>query len=211
MWLGRVTVALPCAVSGVLRQSVRLGRCSLAPAWRQRRCPCWAKPPRTPRGSAYAHPMVIALSNTITLQVHNVRWKHWGDTKATGTGTGYWLPAGKPYSDARPAPAEGVAFDLGTCTGKRADLKLGWFLPSRGERFTPATQARPALLREMTGHCLGRVAQQSTFQERDRPDVQTTDSHCHSHGRCRCDLRDARSRQTLVRHRACPAWNHLPS
>ncbi len=83
-------------------------------------------------GFGTAHPAVLALGNDITGHMIKIRWKNWGATQATGTGTGYWVPAGKPLADARPVPAKIVAFDLGTCHGARAYLKYRWWLPTRG-------------------------------------------------------------------------------
>jgi hypothetical protein len=83
-------------------------------------------------GFGTAHPAVLALGNDITGHMTKIRWKNWGATQATGTGTGYWVPSGRPLSDSRPTPAKIVAFDLGTCHGVRAYLKYSWWLPSRG-------------------------------------------------------------------------------
>jgi hypothetical protein len=96
-------------------------------------------------GFGKAHPRVIALGNDIIGQVHGITWRNWGATQADGTGTGYWIPAGKPASDARSAPAKVVAFDLGPCHGVRAYRKVEWWLPSRGGHFT-ARGANPACL-----------------------------------------------------------------
>ena len=89
-------------------------------------------------GFGKAHPAVLALGNDITGHMIKIRWTNWGATQATGTGTGYWVPAGKPLADARPTPAKIVAFDLGTCHGVRAYLKYAWWLPSRGGTFRAA-------------------------------------------------------------------------
>lgn len=96
-------------------------------------------------GFGKAHPVVLALGNDITGHMIKIRWKNWGATQATGTGTGYWVPAGKPLADARPVPAKIVAFDLGTCHGVRAYLKYAWWLPSHGGHFR-ASSANHACL-----------------------------------------------------------------
>jgi hypothetical protein len=87
-------------------------------------------------GFGKAHPRLFAIANDIITHVSTIHWSHWGATQASGTGTGYWIPAGKPASDARAAPAKIVAFDLGSCHGVRAYRKLEWWLPSRGGRFS---------------------------------------------------------------------------
>jgi hypothetical protein len=96
-------------------------------------------------GFGTAHPVVLALGNDITGHMIKIRWKNWGATQATGTGTGYWVPAGKPLADARPVPAKIVAFDLGTCHGVRAYLKYAWWLPTHGGHFR-ASSANHACL-----------------------------------------------------------------
>ncbi len=96
-------------------------------------------------GFGKAHPRVIAVANDIITQIHRISWRNWGATQASGTGTGYWIPAGKPASDARAAPARIVAFDLGSCHGVRAYRKVEWWLPSRGGHFT-ARNAAPTCL-----------------------------------------------------------------
>jgi hypothetical protein len=87
-------------------------------------------------GFGKPHPGLVALGNDIIGHVARIHWANWGATRASGTGTGYWIPSGKPPSDARAAPAKIVAFDLGSCHGARAYRKLEWWLPGRGGRFT---------------------------------------------------------------------------
>ena len=96
-------------------------------------------------GFGKAHPAVLALGNDITGHMIKIRWKNWGTTQATGTGTGYWVPAGKPLADARAVPAMIVAFDLGTCHGVRAYLKYAWWLPTHGGHFRAASANHPCL------------------------------------------------------------------
>lgn len=96
-------------------------------------------------GFGRAHPRVIAVANDIITQLHGITWRNWGATQAGGTGTGYWIPAGKPASDARSAPARVLAFDLGPCHGVRAYRKVAWWLPSRGGHFD-ARNATPTCL-----------------------------------------------------------------
>lgn len=87
-------------------------------------------------GFGKAHPGLVALGNDIIVHVSKIHWSDWGAKQANATGTGYWIPAGKPASQARSAPAKVIAFDLGTCHGVRAYLKFEWWLPSRGGHFS---------------------------------------------------------------------------
>jgi len=86
-------------------------------------------------GFGKPYPSDVATGVIITTNVRHIHWRNWGAKRATGTGTGYWVPPGKPFSDARAAPAVVVAYDLGSCHGQRAYLKLDMWLPSRGGRF----------------------------------------------------------------------------
>jgi hypothetical protein len=83
-------------------------------------------------GFGTAHPSALALGNDIIGHMTKIRWKHWGAVQASGSGTGYWVPPGKPLSDSRAAPSKIVAFDLGTCHGVRAYLRYKWWLPTHG-------------------------------------------------------------------------------
>jgi hypothetical protein len=87
-------------------------------------------------GFGTAHPGLVALGNDIIGHVSKIHWRNWGAKQAKATGTGYWIPAGKPASQAQPAPAEVIAFDLGSCHGVRAYLKFEWWLPSLGGHFS---------------------------------------------------------------------------
>ncbi len=84
------------------------------------------------QGFGTAHPSALALGNDITGHMTKIHWTHWGAAQATGSGTGYWVPSGKPLSDARPAPGKILAYDLGKCHGVRAYLRYKWWLPTHG-------------------------------------------------------------------------------
>lgn len=86
-------------------------------------------------GFGKAQPSLIAEANNPLTEVGHIHWQGWGAKQATGAGTGYWLPPGKPLSGSLPAPARIVAFDLGSCHGRRAYLKEEHWIPSHGGRF----------------------------------------------------------------------------
>lgn len=88
-------------------------------------------------GFGEPHPTLIAEGNNPLTELTHIHWRNWGASRATGTGTGFWLPDGKPLADARPAPAQIVAFDLGMCHGQRAYLKEEHWIPSHSGRFNP--------------------------------------------------------------------------
>ncbi|OBA38995.1 hypothetical protein A5766_04375 [Gordonia sp. 852002-51296_SCH5728562-b] len=74
-----------------------------------------------------------------TSQMKNITWTDWGSDRATGTGIGNYQPPDKSgiYRESGVA-GNVVAFDPGTCGGKRAYTKIAYFFPSKGERFDAA-------------------------------------------------------------------------
>jgi hypothetical protein len=67
-----------------------------------------------------------------------IRWESWGGTKAVGHGTAAYLgPDARSSADAKSEPATIVAFDLGTCRGRRGYRAVNWYFPQHGESFDP--------------------------------------------------------------------------
>jgi hypothetical protein len=65
----------------------------------------------------------------------NVTWSSWGGSTAKGMGTGYYEPPNAPVAASTAQPADVEAFDLGTCKGKPAYLRVQWWFPGKGESF----------------------------------------------------------------------------
>jgi len=64
-----------------------------------------------------------------------VEWSGWGNTQAVATGYAWWVPSNKSDDQGFFALAKFVAFNLGTCNGRRAYVDLTWFFPGHGERL----------------------------------------------------------------------------
>lgn len=87
------------------------------------------------KGLGQSQPGIIYFGGDPTGRVMDVTWNSWGGDKAEAAGLGNWREAGVGTHE---APATVVAFDVGTCNGKRAYRKAAIFFPQRGEAFDPA-------------------------------------------------------------------------
>jgi hypothetical protein len=82
-------------------------------------------------GFGHAHPSLLSSGPAATVTVQHLRWTHWGAREATGVGKGWYVPDNaQSQADGRVATEKVVAFDLGTCHGKRAYLKYIWYFPA---------------------------------------------------------------------------------
>lgn len=91
------------------------------------------------RGYGSARPATIDNGGDSTGIVTGVTWQSWGGAQATGTGTAYYDPPGKPFADAFAETATVVAFDLGTCDGVLMYQAVEWYFPETGGSFDPGT------------------------------------------------------------------------
>lgn len=66
-------------------------------------------------------------------------WDSWGGPTALAHGSAEYLAPGQEVAAGTSEPATAEAFDLGTCKGKRAYLRLAWWFPQHGQTFDPAT------------------------------------------------------------------------
>lgn len=83
-------------------------------------------------GFGQAHPANISFGGADALfKMANIRWTNWGAAQTTGFGTGWYLPPdAQSNSQGHVEREEIVAFDLGTCKGKRAYLQMKWWFPA---------------------------------------------------------------------------------
>lgn len=70
-----------------------------------------------------------------TSHMDNITWKQWGSDRATGT---YQPPNITGDHKESSTPGTVIAFDPGTCNGKRAYTKIVYFFPSKSEAFDDA-------------------------------------------------------------------------
>lgn len=88
------------------------------------------------KGYGDVRPARIFNGGDPTGLVWHVRWTGWGERRAVGHGVAYFVWPGLGVADGSTAtPAVVVAYDLGTCRGKRAYRKLEWFFPRYGGSF----------------------------------------------------------------------------
>jgi hypothetical protein len=82
-------------------------------------------------GFGHAHPSLLSSGPAATVTVQHLRWTHWGAKEATALGQGWYVPDNaQSQADGKVATEKVVAFDLGTCHGKRAYLKYVWYFPA---------------------------------------------------------------------------------
>ena len=83
------------------------------------------------------------------MTVQHVHWTHWGAKETTGVGKGWYVPDNaRAQADGKIATEKVVAFDLGTCHGKRAYLKYIWYFPPTAR---PRRAAKPTRLHLTAG------------------------------------------------------------
>lgn len=70
----------------------------------------------------------------------NITWQSWGDSKATGHGTGLYVsPSDASNADGTQEQATVVAFNLGTCKDKSSYNAIEWYFPQHGQLFSSTT------------------------------------------------------------------------
>ncbi|GED96369.1 hypothetical protein [Gordonia crocea] len=89
-----------------------------------------------PNGKGYGQerPTTVYTGGVGRARVTDITWTSWGGERAEGTGTGVWLREDRVGTE-QEVPATIVAWDIGTCNGKRAYRKITWYFPSKGENF----------------------------------------------------------------------------
>jgi hypothetical protein len=83
-------------------------------------------------GFGKVKPKTVFLGGDPTGMFKKVTWKHWGSATATGTGTGFYPPPGKPVAESVKVPAKLVASSLGTCHGHEAYRKIRFYFTYKG-------------------------------------------------------------------------------
>jgi hypothetical protein len=86
-------------------------------------------------GFGAIEPKELSLGGDPTGMLVKIKWSSWGGTQATGTGTGYYEPAGVAVAGSLPTPATVVGFRLGRCDGVVMYQAVEWYFPTKGEHF----------------------------------------------------------------------------
>jgi hypothetical protein len=85
-------------------------------------------------GFGKRQPSTITLSDGGPPWVESLHWQSWGGPRAIGEGKAEYAPTTPSIGIAR---ARVVAFDLGTCQGKRVYRAVEWYFPEHGQAFSP--------------------------------------------------------------------------
>jgi hypothetical protein len=67
--------------------------------------------------------------------VEHITWTTWGGPRASGSGKADWVGTGQDVAEGKFEAVTIVAFDLGTCHGKRMYQAVEWYFPQHGQAF----------------------------------------------------------------------------
>ncbi|HEX3827349.1 MAG TPA: hypothetical protein VHV82_08770 [Sporichthyaceae bacterium] len=95
------------------------------------------------RGYGTVRPVVVDNGGDPTGIVEEITWNSWGGRRALGSGTSWYDPPNTPVAASTAAPVTIEAFDLGSCQGHPAYLKVQWWFPTHGE--TAESNGPPAI------------------------------------------------------------------
>jgi hypothetical protein len=90
------------------------------------------------KGFGKVKPKTVFLGGDPTGLFTKVTWKNWGSATATGSGSGFYPPPGKPTADSVKVPAKLVAYSLGTCHGHEAYRKIKFYIKYKGKTVAGA-------------------------------------------------------------------------
>ncbi len=89
------------------------------------------------QGYGHAEPRTIFNGGDPSGLVKHIEWLTWGGPRAVGVGSGFYVAPNQITAEGtRQAPVV-VAFQLGTCHGRRAYDAIDWYFPEHGEHFNP--------------------------------------------------------------------------
>jgi hypothetical protein len=89
-------------------------------------------------GFGAPEPSTVAYGLDGYSQATHLTWTTWGQSQATSTGTGWYVPPNDSQAQGMNEPIDMVAFGLGTCGSGSAYTKLSWYFPTEGESFDPS-------------------------------------------------------------------------
>lgn len=88
------------------------------------------------QGFGKVKPKTVFLGGDPTGLFKKLSWKDWGSSTATGTGSGFYPPPGKPTVDSVKVPVTLIASSLGKCHGHEAYRKLAVYFTYKGHKKT---------------------------------------------------------------------------
>jgi hypothetical protein len=88
-------------------------------------------------GYGEVQPTVIDQNGDATGRVTGIVWQSWGQQRATGSGTGWWVGDNQTVSQGSSEPVQVVAFNLGMCDGVYMYQAVEWYFPQHGGTFDP--------------------------------------------------------------------------
>jgi hypothetical protein len=129
-----VLVALASALGGILVAS------ALGAAVQPILAGPWA-----PHQEGYGHakPSTIFNGGDPTGLMLHIHWSSWGAERAVGTGIAEYVGPHQSVAEGSQEIARVVAFQLGSCHGRRAYDAIEWYFPQHGERFSARRYINP--------------------------------------------------------------------
>lgn len=88
-------------------------------------------------GFGQVRPPAIFNGGDPTGLVSHIAWKSWGGPRAVGTGTSDYVGPSQSVATGTQETVTVVAFNLGTCHGKRMYRAVEWYFPQHGQTFNP--------------------------------------------------------------------------
>jgi hypothetical protein len=88
------------------------------------------------KGFGQIRPATVFNGGDPTGLLEHISWSSWGGRRATGNGKAVWVGPHQDVAQGRFERATVVAFDLGSCHGKRMYQAVEWYFPEHGQRFS---------------------------------------------------------------------------
>jgi hypothetical protein len=89
-------------------------------------------------GFGQVRPSRIFNGGDPTGLVTHITWTSWGGPRATGTGRAVYVGPSQTVATGTVQTVTVVAFDLGSCHGKRMYQAVEWYFPQHGQAFDPS-------------------------------------------------------------------------
>jgi hypothetical protein len=87
------------------------------------------------RGYGHVRPTTIYNGGDPSGLITHTHWRSWGGARAIGDGLGWWVGPHQDEAEGRRESVRVVAFQLGSCHGRRAYDAIEWYFPRHGQRF----------------------------------------------------------------------------